>query len=46
MGLMKKLTSAVVASSLVLGSVGMALAAPTEEQVEVRPLPALLPTTS
>lgn len=33
MGLMKKLTSVLVASSLVLGSVGMALAAPTEEQV-------------
>jgi|GEM_PF-1771715 len=33
MGLMKKLTSAIVASSLVLGSVGMAIAAPTAEQV-------------
>lgn len=33
MGLMRKLTSLIVASSLVLGSVGMALAAPTEEQV-------------
>lgn len=34
MGLMKKLTSAVVASSLVLASVGTALAAPTAEQVQ------------
>lgn len=33
MGLMKKLTSAVVASSLVLASVGTVLAAPTTEQV-------------